>query len=173
MNFGQMKEAFCSYTGITDDVDNAELALWLNEAQLDLSWELSAIGSQQVEGSVGTVFTPPDTWLTVIGGSGTYRVTPDGNIILEEDGPLTLYYRQLPEEFTGADSGETSGLHQALHYLLPIYAASRYWDKEAEGDGEEIAQANRWLSYYYQGKNLAKSRLFGMNEPMTAWEIRG
>ena len=173
MNFAEMKEAFLSYTGCTDQVDNAELALWFNEAQLDLAWELGPVRTAVVDVGPGGSYTPGDDWLTVIGGSKAYRVSPDGNVLPEEDGELTLYYRAIPTEFNGVDSDQECVLHKGLHYLLPIFAASRYWDKEAEGGDEESAQANRWLSYYYQGKNLAKSRLFGRNEPMDVWEIRG
>ena len=172
MNFGEMRDAFLSYTGCTDPLDSAELALWFNEAQLDLSWELAPVKTETVTVGRGGSFTPPDNWLTIIGGSGHYRVSPSGQVIPEEDGGLELYYRAIPEDFSGIDPDQECALHQGLHYLLPIFAAARYWDKEAEGGDEESAQANRWLSYYYQGKNLAKSRLFGRNEPMYQWEIR-
>jgi hypothetical protein len=172
MDFGQLREAFITHTGITDEVDAAELALWFNEAQLDLAWELSQIKRQQLEPGTSS-FVPPDDWLCVMGSNGLYRVSPDGNIIFEGAGATEMYYRQIPENFSGIDDSETSSLHLGLHYLLPIFAAARYWDKESEGDGDESMQASKWLSYYYQGKNLAKSRLFGMNEPIDAWLIRG
>ena len=40
MSYEEMRAAFDSYTGAADMVDNAQLALWLNEAQLDLAYEL-------------------------------------------------------------------------------------------------------------------------------------
>ncbi len=172
MNFGQMRDAFLSYTGVVDPLDNAELAFWFNEAQLDLAWELAPVEAYELAGARGTVFTPPDDWLVIIGGSKQYRVTGGGDIVLEEDGPCELYYRKIPEDFSGLNDEQTTVLHLGLHYLLPIFAAARYWEKEAEGDGEELNQASRWLSYYYQGKSLAKSRLFGINEPIDVWQIR-
>ncbi len=172
MNFGQMKEAFESHTGITDEIDAHELALWFNEAQLDLAWELAEVQKEDIP-AANSGFVPPQNWLAVIGSNKLYRLTPDGQIIFEEGGDAELYYREIPQSFSGTDDQETSALHVGLHYLLPIFAAARYWDKEAEGDSEESAQANRWLSYYYQGKSLAKSRLFGVIEPIDAWSIRG
>lgn len=173
MDFSQLKEAFEIHTGITDEADAAELALWFNEAQLDLAWELSPVKKQSIDVIAGTAFTPPAGWLCVIGADKDYHITPDGKIIFEEEGPAELYYREIPVSFSGTDEEEESTLHQSLHYLLPIFAAARYWEKESEGDSDESRQASKWLSYYYQGKSLAKSRLFGINDPVDCWKIRG
>ena len=44
MTFAQMREMFEAYTGTGDEVDSAQLALWFNEAQLDLAYEPGAAG---------------------------------------------------------------------------------------------------------------------------------
>jgi hypothetical protein len=54
---------------------------------------------------------------------------------------------------------------------MAMFAASRYWDMESEGDGEESNHAGKWLSYYYQGKNAAKSRLPGASFDVTGWTV--
>ncbi len=173
MDFSQLAAAFAIHTGITDEADPAELALWFNEAQLDLAWELAPVKKYQLEAKAGEAFIPPETWLSVIGADKDYHVGSDGAIIFDEAGPAELYYRELPLSFSGTDAAEESSLHQSLHYLLPLFAAARYWEKEAEGDSDEGRQASKWLSYYYQGKNLAKMRLFGINDPTECWKIRG
>ena len=127
----------------------------------------------QLDANQAESFIPPAEWLCVIGADKLYRVSPEGRIIFEQPGTAELYYRSLPANLSGVDEAESSELHPALHYLLPVFAAARYWEKEAEGDSEESRQASKWLSYYYQGKNLAKSRLFGINEPIDAWQVRG
>lgn len=173
MDFSQLKAAFETHTGITDETDAAELALWFNEAQLDLAWELSPVKKLAVTVEAGSSFTPPEQWLCVIGADKEYRITPDGKILFEQEGPAEIYYREMPTSFSGTDEEEESTLHQSLHYLLPLFAAARYWEKESEGDSEESSQASKWLSYYYQGKSLAKARLFGINDPVDCWQIRG
>ena len=173
MNFSQLKEAFEIHTGVTDETDPAELALWFNEAQLDLAWELSPVKKISVDIEEGGSYTPPDNWLCVIGSDRDYRVTSDGKLLFASAGTAEIYYRELPTSFSGIDGAEECELHLSLHYLLPIFAAARYWDKEAEGDSEESMQANPWMSYYYQGKTLARSRLFGIIDPVDSWKIRG
>ena len=101
MNFGEMREAFLSYTGITDDVDNAELALWFNEAQLDLAWEMAPVQTYTLVCHEGEAFSLPEDWLTVIGGDHPYRVTAAGSIVPEHEGELQLYYRAVPQQLFG------------------------------------------------------------------------
>ena len=83
MDFSQLKEAFEIHTGITDEAYAAELALWFNEAQLDLAWELSPVKKQSIDVTAGTAFTPPAGWLCVIGADKDYHITPDGKIIFD------------------------------------------------------------------------------------------
>ena len=37
MKFSELRQAFETYTGIIGEVDDADLAIWFNEAQLDLT----------------------------------------------------------------------------------------------------------------------------------------
>ena len=41
---------------------------------------------------------------------------------------------------------------------MAIWAAYRYWLKEAEGDGEETSQALRFYQDYYSMKNTMRAR---------------
>lgn len=166
MTFGELKTLFESYTNISDDVDNAQLALWFNEAQLDLAYDLGPI---KTVAATGGDFRPGADWLTVAGCDAAYTLLPDGTMRLSEGG--NIYYRCIPAAFTGTDSDQESELPAALHYLPALFAASRYWDTESEGDGEESNQAAKWLGYYYQGKNLARARALAGQQPPARWQV--
>ena len=171
MTFEEMKEAFETYVGMSDQVDNAQLALWFNEAQLDLAYELGKVESESISVSAGENYQPGLYWLRIVASELPFRREPDGSLTFEEEGDGKLYYRAIPTDMSGTDSSQESELPLALHYLPPLFAASRYWDMESEGDSEESSHASKWLSYYYQGKNLAKARLDQSSWDIGRWEI--
>ena len=173
MTFAQMREMFEAYTGTGDEVDSAQLALWFNEAQLDLAYKLAPVQAVDIVLDDDGLVRLEEDWLTVVGCDQPYSRTLDGRLRLE--GSSTegkLYVRRIPTALTGLDGGEESELPKALQYLPPLFAASRYWDKESEGDGEESNHASKWLTYYYQGKNLAKARLELVRSPVEGWIVQ-
>lgn len=172
MTFGELRTLFESYTGAVDEVDSTQLALWFNEAQLDLAYELGPIQSMEFNSDGTGCIQPGENWLTVVGCDLPYQRMPDGSLRPEGDGSgKKIYYRTAPALLTGTDSQEQSQLLPALHYLLALFAASRYWDMESQGDGEESTHASKWMSYYYQGKSLAKARLEMSRGPLLQWFV--
>jgi len=169
MTFGELKTLFESYTGIIDDVDNAQLALWFNEAQLDLAYDLGPVASADIS-AADNDYSPGGDWLAVVACDIPYTRLPNGKLRFGS-GSGKIYYRAMPEAFTGIDDGQESGLPRAAHYLPALFAAARYWDTESEGDGEESGQAAKWLGYYYQGKNLAKARSLTGQNPIDRWQV--
>ena len=161
MDFAGLRNTFENYTGVSEsEVEDIDLALWFNEAQLDLAYDLGNIKSKTYTDNVaGEENDLPVDALKIVSCSDKYEITLTGKIVFEAEGSPTLYYRAIPTDFTGTNETEICELHEALHYLLAIFAASRYWDKESEGDGEESQHATKWMQYYYQGKNLAISKL--------------
>ena len=171
MKFSELCRAFTTYTGAVDQVDNAQLALWFNEAQLDLAYDLGPVSVLELEAAPGESCLPGADWLCVTGCELDYVKLPDGRLRFSEGGRGDLFYRALPPAFSGADGDQESVLPEAVHYLLALFAAARYWDMESEGDGEESAHAKKWLSYYYQGKNVARSRLPGAFFDVSGWTV--
>ncbi|MBQ6808474.1 MAG: hypothetical protein IJP07_04855 [Firmicutes bacterium] len=172
MTFDQMREMFEVYTGTSDEVDSIQLALWFNEAQLDLAYDLGPIESQELLPDEEGCIRPGKDWLTLLGCDLPFRRLTDGRLQLEGEAKgKKLYFRRMPRLLTGTDGTEESELLPALHYLPALFAASRYWDMESEGDGEESTHASKWLSYYYQGKNLAKARLELARGPVDGWYV--
>ena len=147
MTFAQLTAAFETYTNVSDQVDAAQLALWFNEAQLDLAYELGAVETRQLELTPGALLRPEADWLRVVGCELDYKRQPDGSLLFPNGGSGRLFYRRQPRPFSGIDSDQVSELPEALHYLPALFAASRYWDMESEGDGEESGHAAKWLSY--------------------------
>ena len=45
--FQELKNRFDALTGLNDEIDNAVLAIWFNEAQLDLAVELGEIATEE------------------------------------------------------------------------------------------------------------------------------
>lgn len=171
MNFSELREAFETYTNATDEVDAAQLALWMNEALLDLAYELGPVKKIEVEVEAGEEYQPGIEWLRVVHSDIDFCRQPDGALKFLTGGSGKIYFRELPTPFSGTDSGQQSGLHPALHHLPALFAASRYWDQECDGDAEESSLAAKWLSYYYQGKNLARARLDNASWDIDSWRV--
>jgi hypothetical protein len=58
----------------------------------------------------------------------------------------------LPLPFDGKSGSQICELDPILHDLLPLFACSRYWATESEGDSEERRQANAYMDEYYSRK---------------------
>lgn len=167
MKFHELVALFNTYTGAEGYADNTQLAQWFNEAQLDLSYDLARATETTISENN---YTPPSDCLRIVDCSTDYEVTPTGNIMFASV-PCKLYYVALPEPFTGSDTEQESSLDQPLHYLMALFAASRYWDLESEGDTEESGHANKWMGYYLQAKALAKSRMNLFGNKIDRWRI--
>lgn len=159
MKFSELKAAFESYIGAVGEAEDASLALWLNEAQLDLAYDFGAIRTEGYSAVAGAGQVLPEDALVLLDATDTYIINALGQIVFENGGSVDLYYRAVPADFSGLDQEQESTLPKAVHNLMAIFAVSRYWDKESDGDAEESGHATKWLSYYYQGKNTAKAKL--------------
>ncbi|MBR2783546.1 MAG: hypothetical protein IKD93_05085 [Firmicutes bacterium] len=171
MKFSELTELFAAYTGAEDQADNARLALWFNEAQLDLAYDLGPVSVREIAAEPGFRLHPEADWLCVAGCELDYIREADGSLLFPAGGRGRLFFRRLPQAFSGTDGDQESELPRAVHYLLAVFAAARYWDLESEGDGEESAHAGKWLGYYYQGRNLARSRLPGVYNDLRGWRV--
>ena len=156
MTFNELVALFEAYTGTEGEVEEAQLAMWFNEAQLDLAYDMGSVVCWEPAG--GTSYDVPEDCLRIIDSTGDYTISPDNKILLDTEGTV-LYYFKTPTPFTGADQDQESELNKALHTLLAMFAASRYFDQESEGDTEESNHATKWMSYYLQGKNTARTKL--------------
>ena len=167
MNFGELSDLFINYTGAEGDVDSAQLASWFNEAQLDLAYDFTRAEELTLADSEIIL---PSNCLRIVDCSSSYSVLPTGKLMVDSI-PAILYYTPIPEAFTGTNTMQESALPGAIHYLLAMFAASRYWDLESEGDAEESGHANKWMSYYLQGKAAAKSRLNTFGIKLDKWRV--
>lgn len=119
--FAELQAAFETHTGISGEIDSAELAIWLNEAQYDLA---------------------------------TYFELPD-----------------MPAPFTGASGNQISDLPPILHDLMPLWATSRYWDRESEGDAEESGHGTKWMGYYLRSREQCKNLLHLKGPKPEQWVV--
>ena len=180
MNFSELKDLFYSYSNVsTSDVTDVELAGWFNEAADDLAYDLGPVSSHTYEDAETEIALtiPSDALELFTDEYDLYTINLEGKLVPSATGDLTIYYRKIPyvyvtenndttltnHGFTGTDDTEESELHKALHILLVLFACSRYWDSESEGDGEEMELATKWMQYYLQGKQKAISKLSVVN----------
>lgn len=158
MNFSKLVEAFETYTGVVGEIDDAELAIWFNEGQLDLALDFGTIKTESIIPNEHGVATLPSDSLKVLDCDAAYGWNAAGQLVVGTTDPVAVTYRAMPStEFTGADPDQVPELPNCLHYLLAIFAAARYWDRESEGDTEEMNLANKWLVTY----NAAKKNFIG------------
>lgn len=166
MNFSALVNLFEAYTQTDGAADNVVLALWFNEAEADLAYDLGPVVKYTYTEEAAE-YEPPLDCLRIL--AGDFSRTPQGKLVFSGD--KTIYYRQLPASFTGADGEAESPLPLSVHPLLAMFAASRYWDQESEGDGEESAHATKWMNYYQLGKARAVSRLDLAGERVERWNV--
>lgn len=170
MNFAELKAIFENNTGVSGETGDTELALWFNEAQLDLAYDFGAIDSEVISAEDND-YAPGQDWLAIISCDIPYARLPDGKLRFS-GGSGRIYYRKMPPAFDGLDQEQESALPNAVHHLIAIFATSRRWDVESDGDGEESGHATKWLSYYYQGKNMAKNRMnINSGDYVDRWNI--
>jgi len=152
MKFSELREAFEAYTDIRGEVDDADLAIWFNEAQLDLTPDFGPVRT--------VVLTPvngradkPEGCLKVL---GPCKENERGQLVL--DSATEVDYIGMPTvQFTGTDADQTPDLPNAVHYLLAIHAVAMYWARESEGDTEEMNLSNYWLTRYRVEKDRLKN----------------
>lgn len=168
ITFRELKEMFESYTQTDGEVDNVQLALWFNEAAVDLAYDLGPVERHEI---AEQVMEPGNDWLRVVACDAEYVKRPDGVFLFEEEGGY-IYYRVMPKLYLGIADDEDCGLSSALRNLPALFAAARYWDTESQGDVADSNQAGRWLNYYYQGKALALTRLEEARLEMESWLVR-
>lgn len=167
MNFLELKQSFELNIGAVGEIDNADLAIWFNEAQNDLSLAFGRIQRKQYTETERTnegYFALPADLLQVedvcdSDGYSTkdYAITLDMLLDFPSGCPL-LFYRGLPTPFSGIDETQDCSLPLSCQDLIVIYAVARYWDKESEGDYEESNLGTKYRTYYEQGK-LARLKL--------------
>lgn len=159
MKYNELVAAFEAYTGISGEIDDADIAIWFNEAQLELALYFGTIKTETVTpDSSGVLSTPVDNIkiieITSDGQNLYYRKTGGGQIYVGTDQPVTIVYRAMPAPehlFDGTDPDCEPDLPYPIHYLLSVYAAAMYWYRESEGDTEEMNLANYWLAKYNAG----------------------
>ncbi len=160
MKYSELVAAFEAYTGVAGEIDDADIAIWFNEAQLDLALYFGTVKTTEPLAPVsGVISTPVDTIKIIeIQSDNTnlyYRKTGGGQIYVGTDQPVTIVYRAMPAPehlFDGTDPDCEPDLPYPIHYLLALYATAMYWYRESEGDTEEMNLANFWLAKYNAGK---------------------
>lgn len=172
MQFSELKNIFLAHTGLNDgDIEDSIISIWMNEAQRDLAYECgeqaaeSYEGAQPIEG-----WAMPDNCLKIIDGDRDFYINNLGRIVFTAGGGGVIYYRKYPTSFTGAHLDE-SDLPEAVQHLLPIFAAARYWDRESEGDTEEMNLSTKWMNYYQMGKATAIRNLSQAGCGLQKWTI--
>lgn len=170
--FTDLQKAFELHINAEGEIDSGQLVIWFNEAQLDLALDCGKIVRKVMIVEPGALYDLPEGCLELVTVEGSdYERTLDGKIVFATGGEILLYYRQNPQPFTGTDSDQVSQLHPALHDLIPIFAAARYWDRESEGDYEESGLGTKWMNYYLQGKEQRRQRLEGIYPKVERWQV--
>ncbi len=162
MTFSEITAAFEAYTGVMGEIEDAELAIWYNEAQLDLSLDFGHVKTAVLTPDENGIASPPPDSIKVFDADTDFSWSSAGDLVFPDRAPVTIYYRAMPaveHVFTGTNPDQTPDLPYALHYLLAIFAAAMYWDRESEGDTEEMNLANKWLSRYNAAKHMFLSKM--------------
>ena len=175
MNFSQLVSLFESLIDAEGEVDNSKLAIWFNEAQLDLALDAGEIRQVSLE----RLSPPPADLLSILeltdeeGNSIDWDTDTAGRLVFDRQ-KAQLLYRAMPTvSFSGTDNTQESLLPAPLHYLMAYYAAWKYWDAESGGDTEESSHASKFMNYYYQNRSryLARLNIAGGYGRVKQWQI--
>lgn len=158
--FQELKTEFIALTGVSDnEVTDEAFAVWLNECQQDLAYDMGPVTNYTYTATDGSALDLPDGTLRIVDATAPYVLTDSGQIRFEALGDVTLYYVTVPPDFTAEDADQVSTLNSLLHGLMPLWCASRYFDRESEGDAEESSHGTKWMNYYLRAKAQAFARL--------------
>ena len=174
MTFAELVAAFEAYTGVIGEIDDADMAVWFNEAQLDLAMDFGTIKTATLIPDSDGIVAPPADSIKVIGADGDFAWDSMGHMVFPGRTEVKVYYRAMPDPthvFTGADPDQTPDLPYAMHYLLALFATAMYWDRESEGDTEEMALANKWLTRYQMMKKTFLSKMDQAGGRVDRWII--
>lgn len=175
MNFGEMINVYNAYVGAEGDIDDAEIAQWFNEAQKDLAYDFGPAKMHTYENiAAGIGVNPPPDNMRVLDADQPYSINAAGMLVFEYGGSPTITYRYAPPPeslFTGSDDEQSSYLPFLIHDLMCLWAAYRYWLREAEGDSEEMNQAMRWYQDYQTAKAMARVKLDNGNSKIDRWTV--
>lgn len=174
MKFSELQAAFEAYTGIIGEIDDADMAIWFNEAQLDLALDFGRIKTVELVPDENGIVARPEDSIKIIDANGAYSWDSAGQMIFGTTEPVKVTYRAMPDPdhvLTGADPDQTPDLPYALHYLLAIYAAAMYWYRESEGDTEEMNLADKYRNRYELAKRSFLSKMDTAGSRVDRWII--
>lgn len=179
MKYSELVAAFEAYTGVVGEIDDADLAIWFNEAQLDLALDFGTVKTATLTPSSVGVLSPPADNIKILdvlqdGQSANFSWSSAGDMRVDTDQPVDVVYRAMPDPahvFTGIDPDQTPDLPYPIHYLLAIFATAMYWDRESEGDTEEMNLANKWLARYNAAKANFKAKMDQAGSFVDRWTV--
>lgn len=179
MTYAELVAAFEAYTGVVGEIDDADMVVWFNEAQLDLSLDFGTVKTATLTPSTSGVLSPPADNIRIIaiqqGGEDVdFGWSSAGQMLVYTDQPVDVIYRAMPDPahvFTGIDPDQTPDLPYPIHFLLSIFAAAMYWDRESEGDTEEMNLANKWLARYNAAKKNLLNKMDSAGGKVDRWTV--
>ena len=179
MKYSELVSAFEAYTGVVGEIDDADLAIWFNEAQLDLSLDFGTVKKATLTPDGSGVLSPPADNIKILdvlvnGESADFSWSSAGEMWVGTDQDVQVVYRAMPDPahvFTGIDQDQTPDLPYPIHYLLAIFATAMYWDRESEGDTEEMNLANKWLARYNAAKRNFLSKMNQTGGYVDRWTV--
>ena len=153
MQVSDLREAFESI--VDDRVNNKVLVIWLNEAQEDVALSYGRMIYYDIEAEENEDYDLPDDFLKaaeVIDKDNNeywgFKISKWGQIRFKESGSYRIYYHKVPDRIPHGEDGAEPDLHELLHPLLYLYAASMFYDRESLGDPEESAMATKLRRQY-------------------------
>jgi hypothetical protein len=169
------------------DARSDQLATWFNEAQNEIA--LNGLGNTRVQEyrdvRFGQFYDLPERFLGVVECPYNYDLSVTGKIrfrrgegccsACQRFEPLQMIYREFPKEFPrGVKEQDTSfvcELSPPLHELLPLFAASRYWQQQSAGDYEESALAVQYMQQFEMRKNAFMRLYEDGQDRATRWIV--
>ena len=177
MNIKEIQTQFEGHIG--DTVDLAELVVWLNEAQRDIALRYGVVNRvSMVINDIKEVALPTNFMaaqrITLNGElvyPGQFTISPRGYFCADEAGTYVMDYLQMPLDLLATNGNNVPEINPVFHDLLALFAAARYFDREAQGDSEEMTQAQGWMSYYRNGLR-DKAKVYQSSfQQVTGWTV--
>lgn len=177
MNINDIQTQFQQYIG--DTVDTGILLVWINEAQRDIALKYGkTVKTTLIVDDTLEVALPNDFMAIKSVSQAGVALYPDvfsinsrGVFVAAVAGSYDIEYVKLPDTIATGNGLLEPEVHSMFHDLIAMFAASRYFDGEAQGDGEEMGQAQSWMAYYRSGLQQRGGIYSSSFKKLTGWQV--
>ena len=150
---------------IDDTVSDTSISAWVYMALVEISKLYGQIKEWSIAADADEFYDLPSDCLNTVGvydGEGKdyfdYTISEFGQVLFDDEDTYNVQYFAMPAALP-ADSvamlATTPAVHEIFHPTIIDWCKHKFWDKEADANGEESRFADKFKLSFYQQINDA------------------